>query len=543
MPCGLLRPAVATILFAWALANSGQEPAPPQKLTDAAKQMDQYLQSLEQHSQAEWKKYFDWESWGPPLIQEQLPPADHLQTILPRFYGFRKGLDNAAFLRARAELKRYLDGSDIPTIIGKKPSLYIRMDKAVVNDSLAKRARLRDDHSYSQNHIAGAWVTGPTHSHTEVKAQLVPLQERAAIEVRLRGTVSSPQNVAQKGRFRVYGSSVSYADGVAYLILENGAFHATPPQVTVRTENQFSGFSAPPLLRRVARRQACKREPQGEAEGSEIVRREVIKEFSKELAEEVAEVNAKLDKYDTYMALLKAIDIAPSKIDTALVQDTLQLGLNFGDSGAEAAPAPRALVKESPLEISMHQSFLTAFPRKFMKGAWWSEVEFDQLRKALAPLRENETLTAGALDNESWGARWDWVDPVSIEIRDGVVECKLAFSNARIKDQWVKAGLLLTAKFQPEASPGKIGFRRVGEVRIEAKKPNTELTAEEEAFFKRQFSVVCGDFIPLNNLNPAAGIAATAVSLFSTASMSIEDQWLNVSYRKLENPVTKLVGK
>src|SRR5690349_9429661 len=100
------------IAVCFVATNGAAQESPPKGLVTAAKAMDQYLQTLDQGTQARWKQQFTWDQWGPQLSREVMPERDDLEKALPKFYGLQEGLDQAEFLRMRAEIKSFLQGSD-----------------------------------------------------------------------------------------------------------------------------------------------------------------------------------------------------------------------------------------------------------------------------------------------------------------------------------------------------------------------------------------------------------------------------------------------
>ena len=193
-----------------------------------------------------------------------------------------------------------------------------------------------------------------------MKAHVVPYQNQAAVEVRLTGQLVSPHTVAHSGKFQIHGSAVSQVEGVAYVLLEKGGMKATQPQISVQTHSQLSHADGPFPLRRIAMRVAQKRLPQGETEGAAIVNESVRTEFEKELAAEVAKVNEKLNDYEKSITLLKRLDVVPSDVTTAMVQDKFELGMRFTDSGADELPIRHEGEGERAFEIALHETFLSA---------------------------------------------------------------------------------------------------------------------------------------------------------------------------------------
>lgn len=497
----------------------------------AAEAMAKRLDSFPEPNRSGWKQYLAWDQWGEPLLRGQLPDKELVQAILPKFYGFHEGLDEASFVRMRAELKSYVQGTDSPVAIGALPSFLLRIDKSVIDSRLNKKARTQHQHEETGNWIAGAWVTGEADFEGNVNAHVVPYQDQAAIEVRLKGQLLSPHTVAHSGRFQVHGSAVSRVEGVAYVFWEKGGLRATSPLLSVQTHSEVTGVNGPFPFRRIALRQAQKRQAQGEAEGAAIVNESVTQEFQKELAMEVAKVNEKLSDYEKSITLLKRLDVVPSEVTTAMVKDKLELGMRFSDSGADALPL-REGGGERAFEIALHETFISAFPRKFLNGAWWSAEDFHRLQKDLSGAKSDETLLSTA--SHGWGARWDWREPVVTTISPEAIECELRFSQARMNDQWVKGGIAVSARFKPRTTEGKIDFQRISDVEVRARKQDSVLSTEEIAFYKSQFTFVCGDAIPLDRLSPPVGIGITALSLFSTSEVTLEKGWINLYFKKAE---------
>jgi hypothetical protein len=504
-----------------------------ERLFSAALDLQKHIDSMPEPTRRTWVKYLNWDAWGPMLLRNETPDRDTLSSVLPRFYGFSAGLDAVAMLRMRGELKSHLDGAEPPVVIGDLPSVYVRLDRAIVDNLLAKKSKTTERRQETGNWIAGAWVTGDAHASIGALARLVSHQEQAAIEVRVSGTIAAPNTISQSGRFHVHGSANSQVDGVVYLTWNEGKFQPGEPQLSVNTNSQLSHVDGPIPFRRLAMRVARKRQPQGEVEGAEIIRRSVIKEFKKELAEEVAQINQKVDEHGGKLAILKALDIVPNSISTALVNDKLELGLRYSDSGALQAPESRRFKPDSAFDVTLHETVLSAFPRKFLKGDWWSAERFSELQRDISGKKLDEYF--GEKTNEpvdGWGARWDWSEPVRTLITKEHIECRLAFSHARMGNQWTSGGLLVSAKFKPVSNEGQLAFQRIGEVDVKTKQPNTELSIEETAFYKKQFEEICGESIPVSSLSPPAGVSLTLLSLFTSSDAELEAEWMNMSFRR-----------
>lgn len=537
------------LFCAWVLGLSligvsdvfSQEQPAANGLTVAARAMEKYLNSLEPTAQSQWKTHFNWDAWGPALTREENPDREVVEAVLPKFYGFGEGLDQAEYLRMRSELKSFLQGTDAPAPIGVHPSFYVRIDKSLIDSRLEKRSKTLELHRETGNQIAGAWVTGDAFTHVDAKAHVIDLHGRAAIEVQLTGLVQTPHTVASARRFHVHGSSTSPFNGVAHILLDKDGFKATSPLIIAQTNSQLSHVDGPRPFRRIAMRAAQKRSGQGEMEGAEIIRQTVKKEFKAELDKEVAKLNEKFSDYEKYWVMLKRADIAPTQVAMTLQQGALELGLCFTDSGADVVHAMKPRLTDGSFEIVMHETFLSAFPRRFLKGVWWKAEDFERTRKELAGIPIDSEEPPPSL--EPWSARWDAREPIAISITPENIDCKLHFSHAGIADQWVKDGIVVSLKFLPVVAGAHIELRRVGDVSVEARSPNETLTEEQAAFFARKFTELSGEAIALERLHPPAGLSATALALFTTSNVELEQGWMNVRYRKGEGVIPKIVSE
>ena len=228
----LITSCLATITKLLVVCIALQVGSTPPGLSSAAVEMQSYLNSLPEPNQSGWKLYFDWEKWGPPLTQRQLPERKTLETVTPRFYGVYEGLEQPALIRMRKELRQFLDGAVPPDTATSQPALLIRFNQNLITAELNKYSRSRTDTRETGNWIAGAWVTGMAHSQMNITAQLAPLGDSAAVAVRVSGAISTPHNIAHKGSFQVHGSAESQLNGVAYLYYDNHAIRVTEPSIS-----------------------------------------------------------------------------------------------------------------------------------------------------------------------------------------------------------------------------------------------------------------------------------------------------------------------
>lgn len=524
--------------------NPTEERAASESLAAAAEKMEARMSEFPELIASKWKAYYRWSEWGEPLARGETPPSEQLREVLPRFYGFFEGLDEPAFLQMREELKAHLEGTAPPQPIGSAPSLLLRFNRELVDSILQKKAETTHVHQQTGNWIAGAWVTGAAECRIDATAVLSPQQEPAAVLVKLDGIVWAPQTVAQSGRFRIYGSAQSRVQGEAELILQDGVFRATRPRVWVNTESRMHDVDGPRPFRRLAMRVAERRGRQGELEGAAIITKHVTEEAERRLQEEAEKLNAALGRYQGSLALLKRLDIVPSKVGASVVEDQLQFGMFFSDSGAEGLPAYEAPQGTPAVEVVLHESFLSAFPRKFLKGVWWTGADFEQLKSDLRGGGPTETFVATSeMAPAAWGVRWDWRAPVTTRISGEEVECELRFSQFQFGQQRRREGLAVRAKFRPVAEGGQVAFRRVSSVEATSLKEGAPLSDEEKAFLERRFEEICGEAIPLSGLNPPTGAGVSALSLLTNSAVRVEEGWLRIGFQPTgETWTSRLAG-
>jgi hypothetical protein len=527
---------IATLLLSTS-SVVGQDRRASEDLVAAAQGMNAYLASLPEPNQTGWKQYFAWEKWGPALSGNGAPDKQVLEDVTSRFYGVHEGLEAPALMRMRGAIQRYL-GEDRPASSdAAHPVLLVRVRKSLLEAELGKLATTRVDLRDTGNWIAGAWVTGKAHSQLNVMAKLASYRDQAAIEVQMWGTIDTPQTVATKGAFQVYGSAASQLNGFAYLYLENDAIRVSEPQFQSQTQSQISWVDGPRPLRGIAERQAGKKLGQGEAESSDIIASQAAREFKQELEAEIAKSTNSFSSYDFYQLLLKRADLAPSQIATNLFDDSVSVGIRFPGSGAKSLPASKTLPDDTAAEISMHESLLSSVSANFVRGTWWSDEDFSRLQKELTGSNANELLIGTA--PERWAVRWDWAAPVGERITSEHLEYRLRFSSAKIDGREIASPFLIVARFRPVATRWGLEFRRVGDVELTA---DGEIAAKDANLLRRKFGGLFGEAVYLDGISPPAGGGWDEVTRYVTSGVRLEDGWLHMDFRQQEKR-TKVVAK
>lgn len=530
--------ALAILVF-FAPQTSAQHPTsatPAEGLVAATKELDSLFAAMPEPNRSGWRRYLKWESWGPPILAGQQPDRIALENATAQFFGVHEGLETPALLRMREAMVRYLGDKESSSNIGLHPAVVVRVRQDLLSAELEKMATTRVEVKDTGNWIAGAWVTGQAQCQMNVAAKLASYRGQAAIEVRMEGTIEAPQTVAQKGRFSVFGSAESQLRGTAYLYLENDLIRISQPEFIANTQSQISSVDGPRLLRGIAERQAHKMLAHGESESSQLIASQASQEFKQELEAEIAKSTTSQASWDLYQQLLKRSDLAPTQIVTSLADQSVVLGIQFPASGAKAPPSETPLADGAVAEISMHESLLGAISSNFVRGAWWTDVDFARLQKELTGSNANELLI-GATPTR-WSVRWDWNTPVDERITNAALEYRLRFSGAKIDERDVTTPFLIIAKYKPAATRWGLEFARVGEIELLAEGP---MPKGDEQLLLRKFGGLFTDLVYLDGISPPAGGGWDDVARYATNGVRLEEGWFRIDFR-LEAKPTKNVG-
>lgn len=518
-------------LLCLALESNG---AAPQPLVSAANELQKHLTALPEPSRSDWKTYLSWDKWGEDLAQSRLPEREILESVTHRFYGVREGLEHPAMVTMRSELTRLLKHGAMHEAAASHPALLIRANPSLITDELAKFSRTRQDHRDMGAWIAGAWVTGKAHSDANVTAQLVPYQDAAAIEVRVRGTIDSPHTIARSGAFEVHGSAKSQLEGVSYLYLDGMQVRATEPRFSARTDSSVSHVDGPKPLRGIAKRKAHKKQDEGESEGARLVASQATEELQKELDVEVRKANAELSEQGKYPILMKRTDLAPTLIKTGLSSGAVQVGFGFPGAGADQLPNLGELSPQTPLEVSMHESLLAAFAANFVRGSTWTDADFSRMQRELTGTNANEMLI-GATPHR-WSARWDWDEPIQVKVTPEGLHYQLQFSRARIDDREINASFSVKASYQPVSKRWGIEFHRIGTTDIRIIHPNHSFSDKDAQFVAQKFSALFGEIVFLDGLSPPHGGGWDGLAAFAISGVRLQPGWMIISSRQAPTP-------
>lgn len=513
-----------------AQAPTTANPAANPAAQDAARAMATYLDSLPEPNRTDWKRYFEWEQWGPALARGDAPDAELLRTISARFYGLHEGLEHPSLLAMRRELRRLLVGPSPTGPVGDHPALIVRINQRLIDAELAKNAKIIEDERRTGNWIAGAWVTGTAFCRSQIIPRLATYRGQAAIEVRVEGEISAPHTVAQKGAFAVHGAAQSRMQGVGYLYFDQDAVRASAPVFTAQTDSQIEAVEGPRLLRGIAARHANRRLPQGEREGAELIAREAAEKLGEELAADAAKANAHLADFLQYQTLLTRADLAPTQIQTGLLPQTVQVGVRFPQCGSAAPPQHRPLVGDDAFEIAVHESLVSGFTIHFLRSVWWSDVDFSHFQKELTGGNTNELLI-GAFP-ERWAVRWDWRQPLQARVTPEYIEYQLAFSAARIDERQLDGGFRVAARFKPIRTRWGVEFRRVDAVVVDPQE-GADYAPDDLALLTRKFASFLDETIFLDGLAPPAGGGWDDLASYEISNARLEEGWFIVTSRPI----------
>lgn len=527
----LLTSTLVFLMLATSLTNciTAQEALAPKQLISAAAAMQGFLEAMPEPNRSDWKYHFEWDKWGSELAKGRLPERKVLEGVTSRFYGVYEGLEQPSLVKMRSELQQYLHGNNAPLDLATQPGLVIRLNPTLITSQLSKFSRAKTDIRQTGNWIAGAWVTGTAYCQTNVSAELVSLGNSAAIAVRVAGAINSPHNIAHKDSFQVHSSSNSQLAGVSYLYLEKEVIRASEPQFSAQTHSQLSHVEGPRLFSRVAMRQASKKQGQGEAEGSQLIAAQATEELKSELTRELKQINEPLAEQGHYHVLLKRADLLPTLVTTALSPGSLQLGIRFPDSAAQQPLPARNLAQDTAFEVGIHESLAAPFTANFLRGSFWTDVDFARAQKELTGTSSNEMLIGA--HPERWGLRWDWRKPLTAMITKDYIEYTFNFSEARIDNRNLESDVIVKSRYKPSSARWGLEFSRLGDVEVTTSTNKLQFGTTDLALLRRKFSSLLGETIYLDGLTPPAGGAWDGLAIYEISEARLEQGWFVLSAR------------
>lgn len=598
-----MRPHLAGWLLLLTICTSAQAAAPDtrQQIVDHARgrllrdidALERYLSQGGSAVVAGWSQYLHLDALKAELHKPQ-PDAARLEQIWHRFYATEEGLEKDRFLNVRDSLRKYnlvtaTPAGDLRQLhqqkfqeIAEQIAAYRasdnRDDAQAIGPTLAwleatgadkeAIATLRKELGYSNAYIrvssrlANYFLTRPVVDRERVSATLngtqttgdaetratlwlasVPETSHGVFEIRLTGTTTTSNSVAQKGPVTVFGSAVTDFDARVQMTMHDDLLRVKAPVVTARTKSHVSDIEA---RRRFIERLAWRRVPREKPAAEAAAARHIEQKLSERLAAETSKLIKQANElYADKIRLPMTRRGAWPALQYFSDQNSLHLRFHQSNEYQIQAPnGPPVWPVEGDLTMSGHESMFENMFEGIFAGREIRDERFLYIHE----------LMTGEAPRPLWvharEPRWSVVmaseRPLRLRLREGQMRMTLAVAETRRGDQHYVMPALITAVFTAEATSDGPVFHRHGELEIEF--PNREkysATAEDlRAFLSRKFSAVMPAELYFDGLSAPAGGFGDKLNQLTAREIQFQSGWATIRYQldMSKKPKTTLVS-
>jgi hypothetical protein len=296
-------------------------------------------------------------------------------------------------------------------------------------------------------------------------------------------------------------------------------------------------ISAPRLIRRAAARRVAGSRGAAEAQGEQIVEKNVAETMTARLATAVERVTAKVQNFMNFLARTGNTAVRWS---TRVRPTSVQIAfLPSSPSGlGSVAHDPPPLTGDEAIGLSFHDTGIEGILGRQVAGAVWTDVNFSMLQRELTGGNSEEFMIG--LEPERWSVDWAWRAPLQIHFTADYAVIRFRFDRVEIAGSAYEAPCEVSAKLEVSATTEGHEVRTVGGPTVASLDENNPLPPHFLAFLEQKFR---GMFTPkfyLDGLQFPAGGTLDGMSGFRASGAILEPHWVHLRYdkRKADDPRT-----
>lgn len=378
--------------------------------------------------------------------------------------------------------------------------------------------------------ILGSYTWGPAYSDGHVSFGLVPSQQHATLEVRLRGQTLCPANTAQKGRIVVHSSAHTSLSANKQVFIDDEGLRLLPASASCATSVQVQDVVANSrVLERLAARRVNRLLPQAEQAAARRAEAEASSKLDQQADAALGGVNDMFRRQ--IRAPLIRFDALPAMFQFQSDEGALRIALSQHSAGQLAAAGePPPMAAQCDLAFAVHESMIENFCETLLGG---HTIEDQQWLELVALLTGSSPRALWVHDRaERWSVTLADERPVTSQFaKDRASFTLRVVKVARGQREYV-VPLEIEARFAPESTRDGPALARDGEVAIRfAEPPAPEIAAQLEPFLKAKFGAVFPSNLRFHGLMPPTGGSLGKLRQLQLDEFATNGGWLKLAYR------------
>jgi len=494
------------------------------KLVHALQQLERFLGSDGEENAAAWKRYLEWDAMQAELAKEN-PSLEVLNRALVQYRENREGLELPQFTDVRAALLNYMNqllfatSENFAQTFDEKIEELAKLvenypDQPSPDDALAlgralgwfertgqipqltQAIRARYSHpnlfiSASQRFVAagiqsdvletqavrdtilGTRINATATMSGHVDAALSPNAEQAAIDITLRGAISS-DNVGHNRGVTIYSTGYTTVDAAKRVYIDADGLSSNRAAARASTSTNITGVNHPlRLVRKIAWGRIRQSKSQAERIAAGKAAGRVASRVDVQAGDLLSDANERFA--ERFRAPLLRRDSFPELLQFSTTHDHLLVQLRHAGPFQIAAPhAAPEVPPELDLAARVHESAVGNFSESLLGGVQLTDERIVEL------YQENELEVPPDLqltqDSEPWAITFSRTQPIRAEFVEGgtkvIVSCLYLHQGA----EYERVNLVITdeetnRRYSPEIRIARDYTVNVAEgaIRLDAK--------------------------------------------------------------------------
>jgi hypothetical protein len=354
----------------------------------------------------------------------------------------------------------HADGT--PQLVDQAPNCLVtvsaRLAAAVFETPIDRPETIRD-------HILKADVFGSGHSCGRVTAQLVPCNDRAAIDL-IMNTQMNAQTTGCQGPVQLHNLQTAFIQARKRIYLDVNGFCSEPACAHNQTNINLQGITTRfrrPMIDRAVRKMANKKFYRKEDEALQIVESHVDQRvrdgFDRDIAGQLDSANQSFN--GDYRSPLTKRGIFPDSVWMSTTAERLTVAARMGNGAPAASPRP---AEDRPVDllVQLHESFLNTAGQRMFAGKTYTLA---QLRADLSSIIPQNKPAPGSEDEQLIEMTFAPELPIEFRFKDNKVDFVIHTTRLAANSREY-SGMDIGATYRLEESPQGVKAVRQGELQV-----------------------------------------------------------------------------
>lgn len=486
-------------------------------LKAAFAELEAYLARSRQHGRA-WHDYLRNDELAAALAEAEVGDLAQLEAILRRYQSGHAGLELAPFHNVHDALVEYCCGLRVVRLLDPSAEYTDRLTRlADLIESNRRRGRSLDEIASSiawldehrmapevvaalreeyvqpnlfaqisglaicgqldrqldermsiRNMINGARVTGTGHLRGQVRFELEPNADVAAIRMKVRGTIDTV-TTARSGPVGLEGWGRTLLTGDKLLLADGTTVRSQPAVVSAQTALHPTGVWSTfrgPVLDRVARRVGWQRNLDSLPSSERTVSRRAERDLQQRIDAEATELVTKINQtfIDELRVPLSKQGIFPANLRLSSTRDHVRLGATVVDHGQLAAlSAAPPLNGQALVSVTMHESLFNNMADTTLSGRTLQSTE---LAGVLAKMLGEAPFGFDNVDGVPWELTVAEGTPLEVRLADGGLTVTISCRKITAGPEVFDVPFAVSARYRASIEGPAVVLHREGDLGV-----------------------------------------------------------------------------